>query len=242
MKTTKKLAWVILAIILLIPLFFTINTAFANNSAIFQAKTPVDPYQDQLKQYKDAIDSDKVSKEEKELLKKKYESISADATLRADIIKKEKPGAYETLAASTVTPHSPIIEHEVPDGIDKNPVIPNRMAFPKDIYPINGWHKKVKSATLFVYAGYSIDNSSQGLIYLKEPGDTLVYKKYLGPEGSGKLRIVDEKDMRLTLQNEKGQVFYFDTLLEGFVDQDGNLIGNTEATVVPATPTEYPYP
>lgn len=242
MKTTKIFSWIILAIILLIPLFFTINTAFAINSVIFQARTPVDPYKDQLKQYKDAIDSDKLSKEEKELLKKKFESISADATLRADIIKKEKPGAYETIIASTITPHPTIIEREVPEGIDKNPVIPNRMAFPKDIYPVNGWHKKVKSATLFIYAGYAIDNPAQGIIYLKEPGDTLVYKKYLGPEGSGKLKIVDEKAMRLTLQNENGQIFYFDALQQGFVDQEGNLIDNIEATVTTATPNEYPYP
>jgi hypothetical protein len=224
MRITKKSFWVLLAIILLIPLLTTIQTAFAHNSFGIQVKTLIDPYKDTLKQYEDELKSDKTSTEDKELLRKKYESISADATLRADIIKKEKPGAYETLLSATITPHAPIVEREVPDGIDKNPIIPNRMVFPKDFFPINGWHKKVESATLFVYSGYEIDDPSQGVIYLKEPGDTLMYKKFQAPQGSGKLQIVDEKNMRLTLQNEQGKVFYFDTIQEGFVDLDGNLI------------------
>lgn len=241
MKTTKKLTWAILVIVLLIPLFLTMSSAFASNP-IPPVITPVDQYKDILKSYEDELKSDKTSKEEKDLIKKKYDSMAQEATQWADSVKKDKPEAYKTLTI-TETP-APIIYRKAADGIDAHPIIPVRNVFPKDIIPINGWHKEIgNDGTLFVYAGYVKDNPSQGFVCLKEPGKTLKFKKFLAPADSGKLRIVSEDDMLLTLQNETGQTFYFDAKKESFVDQNGNVIpGDNKADSTPTAPVGYPAP
>lgn len=243
MKTNKKTVWIILVIALLVPLLLTMGKVFAYNNTIPQAKTPYDHYKAILKGYEDELKSDKTSQEEKDLLKKKYASIAQDATLSADALKKAKPDAYETLVNRTAT-SVPITQHVIPDGIDNPPVIPIPNVFPQDIFPANGWHKGIgNDGTLFVYAGYAISDPSQGLVYLKEPGKTLKFKKFIAPENSGKLRIVSEDKMVLTLQNEIGQTFYFDAKKEGFVDQNGNVIPEgTDGEVTPTPISPYPAP
>jgi hypothetical protein len=252
MKTTKKITWVILSIVLLIPLFLTMSSAFANNpksTSDPKEITPIDQYKDILKSYEDELKSDKTSKEEKDLVKRKYESMASEATQWAEAVKKDKSRPYETLTI-TQTP-APIIYRKAPDGVDAHPIIPDRNVFPKDIFPVNGWHKEIGNVgTLFVYAGYvtntpsqGIDNPSQGIVYLKEAGKTLKFKKFLAPANSGKLHIVSEDKMVLTLQNETGQTFYFDVKKESFVDQDGNEIpGDNNIVSTPTVPVGYPAP
>lgn len=244
MKPTKKTVVIILIIVLLVPFFLIINSVFASNGYTPFVKTPIDPYKDLLKEYEEKIKSEKTSKEEKDILKRKYEIVVYDATLRADNIKKEKPGAFETLALMTITPVPTTAPIEIADGIDKNPIIPNPLVFPKDISLGNGWHKKDKdkNATLFVYSGCLKEKPSQGVIYIKELGNSLVYKKFLAPDNSGKLFIIKEDKSQLTLRNDADQIFYFDLTLEVFTDQNGSIISTQEPISETSTPIAYPVP
>jgi hypothetical protein len=240
MKTTKRTGWVILSAILLVPLFLMINNVFAANSTISQTKTPLDPLRDQLKVYEDELNSDKASEADKEIIRIKYASIAYEATQRAISLTNAKP----SLPYRTATPAPPAVYREIPDGIDEYPIIPNRNAFPDDIFPANGWHKKMgDDGTLFVYAGCLMDDFSQGVVTMKEVGISLKFKKFLAPENSGQLRIVREDKMVLTLQNKTGQTFYFDVTKESFVDQNGNVVSG--AKKIESTPTAsvgYPHP
>lgn len=245
MKTTKKITWAILSLVLLILLFLTMSIAFANNSKATpdpKEITPVDQYKDILKAYEDELKSDKASKEEKDLIKRKYDSMSSEATQWAEAVKKDKSRPYETLTI-TQSP-MPIIYRKAPDGVDAHPIIPDRNVFPKDILPVNGWHKEIGNVgTLFVYAGNLEADLSQGVVCLKEAGKTLKFKKFLAPANSGELHIVSEDKMVLTLQNKTGQTFYFDVKKESFVDQDGNEIpGDINIDSTPTAPVGYPAP
>jgi hypothetical protein len=241
MKKTRKISWFVFTIVLLIPFSLAISSVFAK-VPIPAGVTTIDTYKEFLKSLESDLNNGQMSQEGKDLAKKKYDLMAHRATQWAQDVKTETVKTYVP-PAKTETPPT-IVYMKSPDGIDYDPIIPIPQVFPKDMIPLNGWHKEMgNEGTLFVYAGFVAGDPSQGIVIMKEPGKTLKFKKFPAPKNSGGLRIVAEDGRLLILQGDTCPTFYFDTQKESFVNKDGNVILFDENEI--PTPTDIvgqPYP
>jgi hypothetical protein len=225
-KTGFLIAAAVVIIILLGVIF--IQPAIANLGLENQGSQGIfDPFKVMIQGLEAQLRGGKIQPPEREALEKKLESVGVSATQRAEGLALRQSGKAPQ---RTITPLPIPPVHRLPDGIDENPVIPTTA---KSLIFTNAWRKITAERNYLIYAGALRGDPAQGIVYVQNPKNFGFYVREC-PSASGSLKIINEENLRLTLEASNGETFYFDARREIFVDANGNpLSGRDSATAYP---------
>jgi hypothetical protein len=102
-----------------------------------------------------------------------------------------------------------------------------------DVKIENVWQEKVLGGYVQAYAGSLAKDSTQGIVIVLSESPGLEGGRFLTPQKSGAVRIVEADGFRLVLQANGGETYYFDIPSLSFVS-------SLDEIVPTATPLPYP--
>jgi hypothetical protein len=108
----------------------------------------------------------------------------------------------------------------------------------------NHWKGMLNGRFVFVFAGAWVSDPNQGFLAVYSARRP-VWGYYPTATKSGALRIMEEKDDVLVIQSARGEVFYFNVLLQQYVtslEKDAPTITPLPTSTSTETPPPYPYP
>lgn len=156
--------------------------------------------------------------------------------------------ALENLATKPLDP-SDARPSSIPDpprvtGIIENPSVP---FYSGDVHINNAWQELVNGYYITVYAGSLAEDPTQGIvIIIREYPDFILSDRLFTSEKAGSLRIITVDGLRLLLQTENKQSFYFDVPAVRFVSSLEEIVSTATIgpTITPASlfPESSPYP
>lgn len=155
----------------------------------------------------------------------------------------------------TITPNTP--SHIRPPTYTLEPFIPG--VFDSQAAPVsameytmtNWWQDILNGERTRVFAGARQDKSSptygpaQGVVLVSVSGIDLInwaFTGYDAPPNTGVLQITGVNGFRLSLQDDKGTVLYFDVPSRQFVDSLSTTSSAPTATLLPTVTPDIPIP
>lgn len=124
---------------------------------------------------------------------------------------------YESLPKVTRSGSNPPISTPDPPrliGIIEKGPSPFRSSYLKKT---NIWQGIIFGDYVQVFAGALAQEPNQGIVIVVSETPAMSGGHYVTPAKSGAVRIIDEKNQRLVLEAENGDIFYFDILSLSFV-------------------------
>lgn len=127
--------------------------------------------------------------------------------------------------------------------------------FPRDLKIQNFWiGQGARGEHISVAAGALAENPQQGILLVeRETSQSVQRLRYLTPVEAGTIRIVGVRGLKLILETENGEIFYFDVQGQQFVSSLAEIVPTvtpyptpeptqrTEPTPMSTIPS-YPYP
>jgi len=125
-------------------------------------------------------------------------------------------------------------------GIFNNQTAPSPI---KDFTIYNLWQNMVNGERVAVYAGFKQDHSGRILVStVTADKSNRVYQTYDPPPGVGRLQVIAAEGDRLTLQDDQGNVLYFDVPTRQFVASLTGTVTSPTATQLPTWIPPTPAP
>ncbi len=196
-------------------------------------KEPIDPYKEMIQELQGELQRTDLPPDARNFAEEKLNIILMEATERALALVNQPTRAINP----DMTPLT-IIGLTLPDGINNTPEASFSRA---EFMPLNSWRKHIANHLYLVFAGYLTEDILQGAIYVFHP-NTTSFSLYVTPDRIGAIRVIAENGTTITLQSTNDTLFYFNAVIEQFVNAQGTPLPATPAPFNSSPSTPIPYP